>query len=222
MKSDALEKALGHRFANSGLLAQALTHRSHSSPHNERLEFLGDSVLNFVVAAELFARFPELEEGRLTRLRANLVREESLHGVALRLDLGEHLRLGKGALKSGDFRRASVLADALEAVFGAVFLDGGFEAARATIIRLFDPLLASLDPKAVSKDAKTRLQEWLQGRKYALPQYAVVATHGAGHNQLFEVECVISELDIRTVGTGASRRNAEQDAARQAYARVEP
>jgi ribonuclease-3 len=222
MKSDALEKALGHRFANSGLLAQALTHRSHSSPHNERLEFLGDSVLNFVVAAELFARFPELEEGRLTRLRANLVREESLHGVALRLDLGEHLRLGKGALKSGDFRRASVLADALEAVFGAVFLDGGFEAARATIVRLLEPLLASLDPKAVSKDAKTRLQEWLQGRKYALPQYAVVATHGAGHNQLFEVECVISELDIRTVGTGASRRNAEQDAARQAYARVEP
>jgi len=222
MTRDALEKALGHRFANPELLAQALTHRSHSSPHNERLEFLGDSVLNFVVAAELFARFPGLEEGRLTRLRASLVREEALHGVALRLELGERLRLGKGALKSGDFRRASVLADALEAVFGAVFLDGGFDAARATIVRLFEPLLANLDPKAVTKDAKTRLQEWLQGRRYALPQYAVVGTHGAGHNQLFEVECVISELDIRTVGTGASRRNAEQDAARQAYARVEP
>jgi len=222
MKRDALDTALGHRFANPDLLAQALTHRSHSSPHNERLEFLGDSVLNFVVAAELFARFPGLEEGRLTRLRANLVREESLHGVALRLDLGEHLRLGKGALKSGDFRRASVLADALEAVFGAVFLDGGFDAARATIVRLFEPLLATLDPRAVTKDAKTRLQEWLQGHKYALPQYAVVATHGAGHNQLFEVECVIGELDIRTVGTGASRRSAEQDAARQAYARIEP
>jgi ribonuclease-3 len=221
MKRDALEKALGYRFATPELLAQALTHRSHSSPHNERLEFLGDSVLNFVVAAELFARFPGMEEGRLTRLRASLVREESLHGVALRLELGEHLRLGKGALKSGDFRRASVLADALEAIFGAVFLDGGFEAARATIVRLLGPLLANLDPKAVTKDAKTRLQEWLQGHRYALPQYAVVATHGAGHNQLFEVECVITELDIRTVGTGASRRNAEQDAARQAYARVE-
>ncbi len=221
MKRDALEQALGHRFATPELLAQALTHRSHSSPHNERLEFLGDSVLNFVVAAELYARFPGLEEGRLTRLRASLVREESLHGVALQLELGEHLRLGKGALKSGDFRRASVLADALEAIFGAVFLDGGFEAARATIVRLLEPLLANLDPHAVTKDAKTRLQEWLQGRRYALPQYAVVATHGAGHNQLFEVECVISELDIRTVGTGASRRSAEQDAAHQAYARVE-
>ncbi|MCL4798335.1 MAG: ribonuclease III [Burkholderiales bacterium] len=222
MKRDALEEALGHRFANPALLAQALTHRSHSSPHNERLEFLGDSVLNFVVAAELYGRFPGLEEGRLTRLRASLVREESLHGVALRLALGDHLRLGKGALKSGDFRRASVLADALEAVFGAVFLDGGYDAVRATIVRLFEPLLASLDPAAVTKDAKTRLQEWLQGHRYALPQYAVVATHGAGHNQQFEVECVISELDIRTVGTGASRRTAEQDAARQAYARVEP
>jgi ribonuclease III len=222
MKSDALERALGYRFANPDLLAQALTHRSHSSPHNERLEFLGDGVLNFVIAAELYARFPVLEEGRLTRLRASLVREESLHGVALGLDLGEHLKLGKGALKSGDFRRASVLADALEAVFGAVFLDGGFAAARETIVRLFDAALAGLDPRAVTKDAKTRLQEWLQGRKYSLPQYAVVATHGAGHNQLFEVECVISELDIRTVGTGASRRSAEQDAARQAYARIAP
>lgn len=222
MKRDALEQALGHRFADPELLAQALTHRSHSSPHNERLEFLGDSVLNFVIAAELYGRFPGLEEGRLTRLRASLVREETLHGVALQLDLGEHLRLGKGALKSGDFRRASVLADALEALFGAVFLDGGFEAARATIVGLFGVLLDGLDPRAVAKDAKTRLQEWLQGHKYALPQYAVVATHGAGHNQLFEVECVISELDIRTVGTGASRRHAEQDAARQAYARIEP
>lgn len=221
MKRDALEEALGHRFANPALLAQALTHRSHSSPHNERLEFLGDSILNFVVAAELYERFPGLEEGRLTRLRANLVREESLHGVALRLALGDHLRLGKGALKSGDFRRASVLADALEAVFGAVFLDGGYDAVRATIVGLFEPLLASLDPATVTKDPKTRLQEWLQGHRYALPQYAVIATHGAGHSQQFEVECVISELDIRTVGTGASRRSAEQEAAQQAYARVE-
>jgi ribonuclease-3 len=221
MNRDELEQALGHRFATPGLLEQALTHRSHSTPHNERLEFLGDSVLNFVVAAELFARFPALEEGRLTRMRASLVREESLHRVALAIGLGDHLRLGKGALKSGDFRRASVLADALEAVFGAVFLDAGFEVARETIVRLLAAALAGLDPRAVSKDAKTRLQEWLQGHKYALPQYAVVATHGAGHNQLFEVECLIGELEIRTVGTGASRRAAEQDAARQAFARVQ-
>jgi ribonuclease III len=221
MKHDELEQALGHRFATPRLLEQALTHRSHSTPHNERLEFLGDSVLNFVVAAEVFARFPALEEGRLTRMRASLVREESLHRVALAIGLGDHLRLGKGALKSGDFRRASVLADALEAVFGAVFLDAGFDAARDMIARLLGAALAGLDPKAVSKDAKTRLQEWLQGHKYALPQYAVVATHGAGHNQLFEVECLIGELEIRTVGTGASRRAAEQDAARQAFARVQ-
>lgn len=222
MKRDALERALGHRFANPRLLEQALTHRSHSTPHNERLEFLGDGILNFVVAAELFARFPTLEEGRLTRMRASLVREESLHRAALEIGLGDHLRLGKGALKSGDFRRASVLADALEAVFGAVFLDAGFDAAREMIVRVLTPALATLDPSAVSKDSKTRLQEWLQGRKYALPQYAVVATHGAGHNQLFEVECLIGELDIRTVGTGANRRAAEQDAARQAFARIQP
>lgn len=222
MKREDLERALGHRFATPRLLEQALTHRSHSTPHNERLEFLGDSVLNFVVAAELFARFPALEEGRLTRMRASLVREESLHRVALEIGLGDHLRLGKGALKSGDFRRASVLADALEAIFGAVFLDAGFEAAREMIVRLLSPALSGLDPKAVSKDAKTRLQEWLQGHRYALPQYMVVATHGAGHNQLFEVECLIGELEIRTVGTGSSRRAAEQDAARQAFARVQP
>jgi len=221
MKRNALEQALGHRFTSPRLLEQALTHRSHSTPHNERLEFLGDSILNFVVAAELFARFPVLEEGRLTRMRASLVREESLHRVALEIGLGDHLRLGKGSLKSGDFRRASVLADALEAVFGAVFLDAGFEAARETIVRLLSPALDVLDPKAVSKDSKTRLQEWLQGHKYALPHYAVVATHGAGHNQLFEVECLIGELEIRTVGTGASRRAAEQDAARQAFSRIQ-
>ena len=221
MKRDVLERALGHRFSNPRLLEQALTHRSHSAPHNERLEFLGDSILNFVVAAELFARFPALEEGRLTRMRASLVREESLHRAALEIGLGDHLRLGKGALKSGDFRRASVLADALEAVFGAVFLDAGFAAAQDMIVRLLAPALAVLDPKAVSKDSKTRLQEWLQGHRHALPQYAVVATHGAGHNQTFEVECLIDELEIRTVGTGASRRAAEQDAARQAFARIQ-
>ena len=222
MKREVLERALGHRFANPRLLEQALTHRSHSTPHNERLEFLGDSILNSVVAAELFARFPALEEGRLTRMRASLVREESLHRVALEIGLGDHLRLGKGALKSGDFRRASVLADALEAVIGGVFLDAGFDAAREMIVRVLAPALDVLDPKAVSKDSKTRLQEWLQGHKYALPQYAVVATHGAGHNQLFEVECLIGELEVRTVGTGASRRAAEQDAARQAFARIQP
>jgi ribonuclease-3 len=212
-----LQEALSYRFRAPGLLAQALTHRSHGTPHNERLEFLGDGVLNCVVAAELYVRFPGLREGELSRLRASLVREQRLHELAVRLALGELLRLGEGELKSGGFRRPSILADAFEALIGAVFLDGGFEAAREVVARLYQPVLAGLDARGAEKDPKTRLQEWLQSRRYALPQYSVVATHGAAHDQRFEVECLVRELAVRTVGTGASRRLAEQEAARAAF-----
>jgi ribonuclease-3 len=211
---------LGHPFRNPDLLRQALTHRSHSIPHNERLEFLGDGVLNCVIASLLYERFPNLPEGHLSRLRANLVNQECLGRIALTLDLGNELRLGEGELKSGGFRRPSILADALEAVTGAVFLDGGYESAASVLTRLFEPLLTELDPNTLGKDPKTLLQELLQGRRLALPQYNVVSVQGEAHEQQFHVECVIGELDIRTAGTGPSRRSAEQSAARLAYDRI--
>jgi ribonuclease-3 len=221
VKHDALQARLGHRFRDPGLLVQALTHRSHSAPHNERLEFLGDGVLNCIVAAELYTRFAGLREGELSRLRASLVREQRLHELAAALALGEYLQLGEGELKSGGFRRPSILADALEALIGAVYLDGGFDAAREVVVRLYRPLLDTLDARGVDKDPKTLLQEWLQSRKYALPQYNVIATRGAAHDQRFEVECVVRELDLRTVGSGSSRRVAEQEAARAAFERLQ-
>jgi ribonuclease-3 len=218
---EALQEALGHRFGEAQLLRQALTHRSHGTPHNERLEFLGDSVLNCIVAAELYSRFGSLREGELSRLRASLVREQRLHEIASGLALGDFLRLGEGELKSGGFRRPSILADALEAVIGAVFLDGGFDAARRVVLRLYRSHLDALDPKGADKDPKTLLQEWLQSRRYALPQYNVVATRGAAHDQRFEVECLVPALDLRTTGSGTSRRLAEQDAARAAFERLQ-
>jgi ribonuclease-3 len=217
VKLDPLQEQLGYRFGDTRLLRQALTHRSHSTPHNERLEFLGDGVLNCIIAAELYTRFGALKEGELSRLRASLVREQRLHELAAGLALGDRLRLGEGELKSGGFRRPSILADALEALIGAVFLDGGFDAARDVVLRLYSPLLETASPKAAEKDPKTQLQEWLQSRRYALPQYSVLATRGAAHEQRFEVECLVRELDLRTVGTGTSRRLAEQEAARSAY-----
>jgi ribonuclease III len=220
VKHEALQDGLGYRFQNAQLLQQALTHRSHSTPHNERLEFLGDGVLNCLIAAELYTRFATLREGELSRLRASLVREQRLHELAGRLSLGDYLRLGEGELKSGGFRRPSILADALEAMIGAVFLDGGFEAARQVVAGLYQPLLETLDPTGTAKDPKTQLQEWLQGRKLSLPHYSVIATHGAAHDQRFEVECLIRELELRTVGTGPSRRLAEQEAARVAFERL--
>ncbi|RTZ42502.1 ribonuclease III [Candidimonas sp. SYP-B2681] len=216
----SLEQALDYHFADATLLDQALTHRSHSSHHNERLEFLGDSVLNFVVAALLFKRFPRIDEGDLSRLRANLVKQASLADIATRLTLSQYLRLGEGELKSGGFRRPSILADALEAVFGAVFLDGGFDAAQKVIARQYEPVLVHVDPKTLGKDPKTLLQELLQARKLDLPAYTVVATHGAAHNQLFEVECQIPKLDIKVSAPGASRRAAEQSAAELAIAAI--
>jgi len=216
MSLATLENRLDYHFGDAALLEQALTHRSHGARHNERLEFLGDSVLNFVVAAMLFERYSKIDEGDLSRLRANLVKQASLADIAQRLELSQYLRLGEGELKSGGFRRPSILADTVEAIFGAVFLDAGFEAARRVIVRQYQPVLASVDPKTLGKDAKTLLQEFLQGRKLALPLYTVVATHGAAHSQQFEVECAIPALEIKVMAPGASRRAAEQSAAKLA------
>jgi ribonuclease-3 len=217
---DRLERALGYRFSRPELLHQALTHRSHGSPHNERLEFLGDSVLNCVMATLLFERFPALREGELSRQRANLVRQDTLAELAQDLNLGDDLRLGEGELKSGGSRRPSILADGLEAIIGAIYLDTGFGAARAAIEHLYDPLLVRIDPNTSGKDAKTELQELLQARKLPLPQYELIATRGEAHAQEFEVVCVISALSIRAVGSGSSRRNAEQAAARNAIGQI--
>ena len=214
--ANTLEDALGYRFSNPVLLYTALTHRSHSTPHNERLEFLGDSILNAVVARALFDRFPDLPEGDLSRLRANLVRQDSLHSLAVSLGLGDRLRLGEGELKSGGAQRPSILADALEAVFGAVWLDGGMDGAAAVIRRLYTKSLDAINPGKSAKDAKTRLQECLQGRRLALPKYALVATTGEAHAQQFRVSCEIDALAIRTEGHGSSRRIAEQMAAERA------
>ena len=216
MDAMLLENRIGHRFANAALLQQALTHRSHGSLHNERLEFLGDSILNCVVASLLFERYSKIDEGDLSRLRANLVKQQSLYEIAQRLELSQFLRLGEGELKSGGFRRPSILADTLEALFGAIYLDAGFNTARDVIRSLYVPILDTVDPKTLGKDAKTLLQEYLQGKKIALPQYNVVATHGAAHNQEFEIECLVPKLDIQVFGAGGSRRAGEQAAAKLA------
>jgi len=208
---------IGYRFNDPELLRRALTHRSYSTAHNERLEYLGDSVVNCVVALELFERFPRLDEGELSRLRANIVNQPSLAAAAQQFAFGEQLRLGEGELKSGGAHRPSILADSAEAVIGAVFLDGGFEAARQVVRTLLGNVLDTIDPATSGKDPKTLLQEHLQARKLALPQYAVVATRGEAHEQQFQVECTIPELGIRSLGEGASRRSAEQKAAHQAY-----
>ena len=217
LTSDSL---LGYTFRRPALLQQALTHRSHGAIHNERLEFIGDAVLNCVIAAALFDRLPAVPEGDLSRLRAHLVSGESLARLARSLGLGAVLRFGEGERRSGGRERASIMADALEAVFGAVFQDGGFEAARTVVHSVFADELARLDPAALAKDPKTRLQEWLQARRLAVPQYAVVDAQGAAHAQKFTVECRIPALTITATGTGASRRAAEQGAAAAAYERA--
>lgn len=216
MDTEGLQERIGYRFSDTALLTQALTHRSHGQPNNERLEFLGDSVLNCAIATVLFERFPTVDEGDLSRVRAYLVKQQALHKIAQRLALGENLVLGAGESRSGGTRRPSILADALEALIGAVYLDAGFEAARSLIDRLYEPDLADADPRTLGKDAKTLLQEQLQHNRLSLPVYSVVATHGAAHNQEFEVECVIGRLDISVLGRGGSRRAAEQSAAQAA------
>jgi ribonuclease-3 len=220
MPLSPLESRLRYEFRNAELLRQALTHRSHSASHNERLEFLGDSVLNCAVAALLYQRFGKLDEGDLSRVRANLVKQQSLYEIAQALNISEGLRLGEGELRSGGFRRPSILADAFEAILGAIFLDGGFDAAQTVIKRLYVPILDHIDPRTLGKDSKTLLQEYLQGHKIALPTYTVVATHGAAHNQQFEVECSVPKLDVKVSGSGASRRAAEQAAAKKALEEV--
>lgn len=209
----ALQERLGHSFRNVALLEQALTHRSFSSDHNERLEFLGDSVLSLAVSGLLFERLARQSEGDLSRIRANLVKQDTLFQLADKLALSKVLRLGEGELRSGGQRRPSILADALEALIGAVYLDAGFAAAQALVLRLFEGVDLSPGQSVQGKDAKTALQEWLQGRKMKLPAYRVVGTSGEAHRQVFEVECEIHETGHSERGTGPSRRAAEQAAA---------
>ncbi|MGC2047078.1 MAG: ribonuclease III [Gallionella sp.] len=210
-------RQLGYDFNDPQLLQRALTHRSYAPDHSERLEFLGDSILGCVIAKHLYGSFPLLSEGELSRLRSNLVREETLVVIAKQLELGNHLKLGEGERKSAGSRRPSILADALEALFGAVFLDSGFAAAEQVILNLYLPYLETVDMQTLGKDAKTLLQEYLQGRHIPLPSYTVIATQGAAHAQSFQVECTIPSLGITARGDGSSRRNAEQQAAQAAY-----
>ena len=216
-----LERRLAHSFSRRELLVQALTHRSHGNPHNERLEFLGDGLLNFIVARLLFERFVKLPEGDLSRLRASLVNQQALSEIALSLELGDLLLLGEGELKSGGFRRPSILADALEAVLGAIFLDGGFDRAMAVIGQLYEERIGRIDINTLAKDPKTTLQEHLQGKRLALPRYAVVSISGEAHQQTFLVECEIEELSVKAQGSGNSRRAAEQEAAAKAYGKLQ-
>jgi ribonuclease-3 len=212
---DAFQRRLGYRFVNDGLLQRALTHRSFGADHNERLEFLGDAVLSLAISSLLYHRFGDSAEGDLTRVRAHLVREDSLHRAALALGVPEVLRLSDGEGRGGGAQRPSILADATEGVIGAVFLDGGFEAAQALVKRLFGEVIHATDADSFSKDAKTELQEWLQGRKLPVPTYTIVATRGQAHAQTFELECAVPALGLAERGEGRSRRSAEQEAARR-------
>jgi ribonuclease-3 len=211
-----LIKGISYQFKTPALLTQALTHRSYAANNNERLEFLGDGALNFIIANRLYQRFPKLPEGDLSRLRAQLVKESTLSEIAINLNIGDALKLGEGELKSAGWRRPSILADALEAIIGAVYIDGGFSAAEAIVLKLFEERLAIIDPKVIDKDAKSQLQEYLQGKKIDLPDYNVVSIEGEAHAQTFKIECVIAKLSIATIGEGTSRRVAEQQAAQLA------
>jgi len=212
---EALQQRTGYRFTDPALLTRALTHRSYGTDHNERLEFLGDAVLSLVISSLLYQRFGGSDEGDLTRVRAHLVREDSLHRMALQLGLPDILRLGEGEARGGGARRASILADALEALIGATFLDGGFEAASAVVQALFGEIIETTDLASWSKDPKTELQEWLQGRRLPVPLYPIRATRGQAHAQTFEVECAVPALNLTESGEGRSRRAAEQEAARR-------
>jgi len=217
-----LRDRIGHDFADPSLLAQALTHRSAGTPHNERLEFLGDGVVNLIAAEALYQRWPRADEGVLTRARAELVREASLATIARRLELGERLTLGPGELKSGGFRRDSILADALEAVVAAIYLDAGYEACRGVVLPWFEQALDALPAGRPEKDAKTRLQEWLQARQRPLPAYEMVSESGEDHAKVFLCRCTLSEPPASAEGEGTSRRLAEQAAAAAVLERLEP
>lgn len=218
---ERLRRALGYEFSDPDLLDVALRHRSAGAMHNERLEFLGDSVLNFVIASALYRRFPAATEGMLSRMRASLVKGDTLAEIARELELGEYLHLGSGELKSGGFRRGSILADAFEALIGAVYEDGGIGAAQDLVLRFFESRLDESRPAMALKDPKTRLQEFLQARGRPLPEYRVAEVQGQAHNQTFTVECLVEGLDGPSLGTGSSRRKAEQRAAEQALERLQ-
>ncbi len=217
---DRLQRSLGHTFQTPHLLEVALSHRSFGSENNERLEFLGDSVLNFVIAQALFERFPSAREGQLSRLRARLVKGATLAEVAREFSLGDYLRLGSGEMKSGGHRRDSILADAVEAIIGAILLDADFSACRERVLAWFAPRLAALSLKDTQKDAKTRLQEYLQGRQLALPVYEVLDIQGEAHAQTFHVSCFVAGLELTTRGQGSNRRIAEQKAAALALEQI--
>jgi len=210
---EILEKNLKYVFVNKALCSEALTHRSYGSPNNERLEFLGDSVLNLVIARSLFVQYPNLAEGDLTRIRSSLVNQEGLAAVAVDLSIGDFLKLGTGEMKTGGSTRPSILSDAVEAIFGAIYLDAGFDVVERVINEAYQPYLDAVNPDAAYKDAKTRLQEYLQGKKLDLPEYAVLDILGEDHNQEFIVSCAIHSLNITVEGRGRSRRVAEQNAA---------
>jgi ribonuclease-3 len=214
----ALADHLGYVFRRPELIAQALTHRSHGANHNERLEFVGDAVLDCAIAAALYERFPGIPEGELSRVRASLVNRDTLARLGRGLGLSAVIRVGEGELRSGGHQRPSLVADALEAIFGAIFVDGGYDAARAAIERVYAPELIDLDPAALGKDPKTRLQEWLQARRIPVPEYTVTAVVGEAHAQTFTIECRIQAIAVVAVGSGTSRRAAEQAAAAEAYA----
>lgn len=221
-KLQQLMKVIKYQFNDVHLLEESLTHRSKHSNNNERLEYLGDSILGFIVAEQLFIRFPDASEGELSRSRSKLVKGETLASLARRLELGEYLLLGPGELKSGGYRRNSTLADTFEAVMGAIYLDGGLDAVRAFVLRQINELLDSICIDDSLKDPKTLLQEYLQSRKLALPVYSVVSTEGSVHEQVFTVECVVAGLEVRSIGIGSSRRKAEQVAAKKVFDTINP
>jgi ribonuclease-3 len=213
----SLSRIIHYTFQDASLMMMALTHRSFNAQHNERLEFLGDSILSFLVAQELYQRFPKIDEGDLSRLRAQLVKESSLSSIATSMGLGDFIQLGEGELKSAGWRRPSILADTLEAMIGAIYLDAGIEPAHEFVLRFFEKQLNEIDPKLIQKDAKTLLQELLQSQKSDLPIYTVVSIEGEAHSQSFTIECIIKKSNIKTQGIGQSRRIAEQEAASKAY-----
>jgi len=216
-----LEKSIKYKFKDDSLLILAMTHRSHSGKNNERLEFLGDSILNFVVADLLFKKFNYLDEGDLSRLRSQLVKEEPLSKLGNGLKIGDFLNLGIGELKSSGWRRPSILADAFEALIGAIFIDGGMKSAYKFIEDSYLELIEKINPKEIYKDPKTILQEFLQAQKVSLPSYEVINVEGEAHNQLFTVICVVSKFDVKVEGGGRSRKIAEQEAAKEAMATIE-
>jgi len=213
----SLSRIIHYTFNDPSFMTMALTHRSFSSQHNERLEFLGDSVLSFVIANELYKRFPRIDEGDLSRLRAQLVKESSLSTIATSIGLGDFIRLGEGELKSAGWRRPSILADTFESIIGAIYLDGGIKPTHEFVLRFFETQLNEIDPKLIQKDPKTLLQELLQSKKSDLPIYTVVSIEGEAHSQTFTIECQIKKSNIKTQGVGNSRRVAEQEAASRAY-----